>query len=343
MCSGGGSGSTQALIFVLLFALLSCSHCLPAIPDPSLIIPSTTDTTNTSGTAPGATTIPAFPEQSDVASLTCPLNPNDALLHSLSLACKPASGSDPITLSKCCPSLAVYLYAAYAATSLQATSPSVATSARPDPLPVLPDDAEACSGAVDRVLREKGVDLPRGNGTCDLALCGCGVKLRRMTCPSGMFTDVQGMWVPVAGVARRLEKDCARPGLNWCGRCLRSLNLLKNTNGNMTAVQKMKESGAQQQECQLMGITWLLLKNATHYRAAVTGALRALIAADLAGLTVDPTTCSRATDNLPLAVGSAQINGQDSLKGQGLVVLPTRLGLLLVGLGWLLLARAVAL
>lgn len=79
---------------------------------------------------------------------------------------------------------------------------------------------------MDRVLREKGVELPRGNGTCDLALCGCGVKLRRMTCQSGMFANVEGMWVPVPGVARRLEKDCARPGLTRCGRCLRALNLV---------------------------------------------------------------------------------------------------------------------
>jgi hypothetical protein len=56
-----------------------------------------------------------------------------------------------------------------------------------------------------------------------------------------------------------------------------------------------------------MGLTWLLMRNGTRYLAAATGALRALIAADLAGSTVDPTTCSHATDNLPLAVGSAQL------------------------------------
>jgi hypothetical protein len=212
----------QTLILLLLLSLLSPSYSLPAIPDPSLVIPSTTDTNTTTSTEPGTTTIPAFPEQSNIASLTCPLSPNDALIPSLSIACNPPSS--PLSLSKCCPSLAVYLYSAYAATSLQATSSSVFTTTRSDPLPLLPDDAEACSGAIDRALREKGVELPRGNGTCDVALCSCGVKLRRMTCPTGKFADVEGMWVPVAGVAKRLERDCARPGLNWCGRCLRSLN-----------------------------------------------------------------------------------------------------------------------
>ncbi|KAF3332729.1 GPI-anchored protein [Carex littledalei] len=332
----------QTLVLLLFLSLFSLSQSLPAIPDPSLVIPSTTDT-NTTDTTPSTfgTTIPAFPEQSDVASHTCPLNPNDALLPSLSTSCNPASS--PLSLSKCCPSLAAYLYAAYAATSLQATAASsISTSTRPDPLPVLPDDAEACSGAVDRVLREKGVELPRGNGTCDLALCGCGVKLRRMTCQSGMFADVEGMWVPVPGAAKRLERNCARPGLTRCGRCLRALNLLKTSGGNTTAIKKMKETGAHEQECQLMGLTWLLMRNGTRYLPAATGALRALIAADLAGSKVDPTTCSLSTDNLPLAVGSEQLNGQDSSSSHRLLA-PTSINFPLVFFVWLLLVRAMSL
>ncbi|KAJ3685991.1 hypothetical protein LUZ61_015155 [Rhynchospora tenuis] len=334
--------TTKTLTLLLLLSLTSLSHSLPAIPDPSLVIPSTTDTNPTS-TTPGTfgTTIPAFPEQSDIASLTCPLNPNDALLPSLSLSCNPTSS--PLSLSKCCPSLAAYLYAAYAATSLQAAGSTVATSSRPDPLPVLPDDAEACAGAVDRVLREKGVQLPRGNGTCDMALCGCGVKLRRMTCQSGMFADVEGMWVPISGAAKRLERDCVRPGLAGCGRCLRALNLLKTGGGNITAIKKMKASGAHEQECQIMGLTWLLMRNGTRYLPTVTGALRALIAADLGGSQVDPTTCSLATNNLPLAVGSAQINGQDSSSAQQLVALTNINFFFFVFFVWLLLVSVMSL
>ncbi|KAJ3692442.1 hypothetical protein LUZ60_012792 [Juncus effusus] len=306
---------TQTLILplVLLLSLLSLSHSLPAIPDPSLLIPSSIDT-NPTGTAPGTgtSTIPAFPEQSDIASLSCPLNPNDSLFHSLSLSCRTETGTSKLSFSKCCPSLAAYLYAAYSATSLQVTSPSIANPTKTDPLPVLPDDAEACAGSVDRVLREKGVKLPRGNGTCDVALCGCGIKLRRMTCQSGMFADVDGMWVPNAYVARRLERECSRQGLVGCGRCLRALNELKTGNSNFTTSEKRKTVETHDQECQLMGLTWLLMRNGTKYLQSITGAVGALMVAEATGSTTDPTVCSLPTDNMPLAVGSSQINGQDS-------------------------------
>ena len=95
-------------------------------------------------------------------------------------------------------------------------------------LPVLPDDAEECAGAADRALRAAGAALPRpqprggstggagaGNGTaaCDVAFCYCGVRLRRPLCPA-----------PEGRMARRLERDCALPGISGCSRCLRALN-----------------------------------------------------------------------------------------------------------------------
>jgi hypothetical protein len=121
---------------------------------------------------------------------------------------------------------------------------------------------------------------------------------------------------------------------------LLSLAQLKSSNGTTEAIQEKKESGAHEQECQLMGLTWLLMKNGTRYLAAATGALRAIIAADLTGSTVDPTTCSLATDNLPLAVGSPQINGQDSSAARRIIA-PTNINSSFVVFVLLLLVRVM--
>lgn len=119
---------------------------------------------------------------------------------------------------------------------------------------------------------------------------------------------------------------------------------LKTSGGNTTAIKKRKETGAHEQECQLMGLTWLLMRNGTRYLPAATGALRALIAADLSGSKVDPTTCSLSTNNLPLAVGSEQINGQVSSSAHRLLA-PTNINFPLVFFVsiWLLLVRAMSL
>ncbi|KAG1342716.1 putative GPI-anchored protein [Cocos nucifera] len=278
---------------------------LPVLPDPdpaaiqpSLIFPSS---------SPQAT-IPAFPEQSDVAGAACPLDlPND-LLPAVSTACSASAAGRLPSRSRCCPALAAWLYAAYSATAL---------AARPLPappaldLPILPDDSEACVGGVERALRDRGVRLPRVNGTCDAAYCYCGIRLRRLTCAGGA-SGAEGRWVPMVDVARRLERDCSRPGLAGCSRCLRALNQMNNKvegGGNVTNVGK-REAGTRNRECQLMGVTWLLSKNRTHYLPAVTSVLRALMAADATGAASDPTSCSLPHDSMPLAVDSAQIDGQ---------------------------------
>lgn len=128
---------------------------------------------------------------------------------------------------RCCPALAAWLYAAYAPTTLSgrgAGEPSVAASAEAAAvvdMPMLPDDAEECAGAADRALRAAGAVLPRtqqgsaGNGTaaCDMAFCYCGVRLRRPLCAA-----------PEGRMARRLERDCAMPGIAGCSKCLRALS-----------------------------------------------------------------------------------------------------------------------
>lgn len=64
------------------------------------------------------------------------------------------------------------------------------------------------------------------------------------------------------------------------------------------------------QDCQLMGITWLLNKDRSAYIHTVSAVLRALMMnTDDAS---DPTFCSLNSDGMPLAVDSSEINDQSS-------------------------------
>ncbi|XP_008787927.2 uncharacterized GPI-anchored protein At4g28100-like [Phoenix dactylifera] len=296
------------LLVLLLFGQISLLPGLPVLADhypaavqPSLLFP----------TSSPPATIPAFPEQSDVASAACPLDLPDDLLPAVSAACSTSSAGRLPSRSRCCPALAAWLYAGYSATAL---------AARPMPapptldLPVLPDDSEACVGGVERALRDRGVRLPRVNGTCDAAFCCCGIRLRRLTCAGGAFaaSGAEGRWIPLGDAGRRLERDCSRPGLAGCSRCLRTLDQMKGKEvggGNLPKASK-GEDVTRDRECQLMGLTWLLSKNRTHYLNAVTSVLRALMAADAAGATADHSSCSLPHDSMPLAVDSAQIDGK---------------------------------
>ncbi|PNT69299.1 hypothetical protein BRADI_3g53080v3 [Brachypodium distachyon] len=211
----------RSLLLLYVAAAAAAALPDPAPLDPGLFLPSATPA------QPGAATIPAFPEQSDAAaggaSSTCPLAPSPWLLPAVLSSCD-ADGALPARL-RCCPALAAWLFAAYAPVALAAKPVKPPPSAAPVDMPVPPDDSEACAGAAERALRSEGAALPRppgANGTCDVAFCYCGVRLRRLTC-GAQPTGNAGMWSPADAAARRLERDCAKPGVHGCSKCLRAL------------------------------------------------------------------------------------------------------------------------
>ncbi|THU64176.1 hypothetical protein C4D60_Mb01t23710 [Musa balbisiana] len=255
-----------------------------------------------------AATIPAFPEQSDVASATCPLDLPSDLLPSVTAACSsPSASGSHLRLpsrSRCCPALAAWLYAAY--------SPS-ALAARPLPsagydLPALPDDSESCAAGVERAMRDRGVALPRANATCDAAYCYCGVRLRRLACAGGFVADTAaGLWVPAGDGGRLSVCDDSVVHIRISPAVLQLK--AKKQQGSEASGSERKEAATHGRECQLMGVTWLLSRNRTLYLPSATAILRVLMAADAVGSS-DPTSCSLSQDAMPLAVGSTQIDGR---------------------------------
>ncbi|XP_027357357.1 uncharacterized GPI-anchored protein At4g28100-like [Abrus precatorius] len=285
---------------------------------------------------PTTTTIPAFPEQSDVAG--CPLTLSNEFFDGIKSACGVTKDGGDMELhhSRCCPVLATWLYSAYSSTALGIVDRSHghghgnghATSSY-NMMPLLPDDSESCMNELGKALKVRGIELTRPNETCDVVYCFCGIRLHPLNCPDAFSLSQSGELVVDASV-KRLEKNCLSsttnvngfPGLGGCSKCLNSLYLLNKKTSN-TSKAEDRTTKIHNKDCELMGLTWLLAKNRTAYMHTVSAVLRALM---LNSDGSDPQSCSLNSDGMPLAVDSSEISDHSSSTN---LQQPTSLSLLL--------------
>lgn len=206
------------------------------IPDAATV---QTVTTNSSSQSQG--TIPAFPEQADIAR--CPLSLSDQHFNGIKNACSIKSNKhggdsyDKLQHSRCCPVLAAWLYSAYSATALGTGRVSSGLehghAATSYDMPLLPDDSETCESDLGRALKVRGIELFQPNETCDVVYCYCGIRLHPLTCSESFKVTGSGNLVGDENV-KRLERNCLSssngvngfPGLGGCSKCLHSLYLV---------------------------------------------------------------------------------------------------------------------
>ncbi|XP_010274672.1 PREDICTED: uncharacterized GPI-anchored protein At4g28100-like [Nelumbo nucifera] len=271
-------------------------------------------------------TIPAFPEQSDLAG--CPLDLPDELFHGVRTACGGnANNGHPSGLkrSRCCPVLAAWLYFGYSATALGRAARMPAE--RYD-LPLLPDDSETCVGNLENAFKGKGIELFRPNETCDLVYCYCGIRLRPWSCPEAFSVSKEGKLV-AGNTVKKLEKDCFNvngyTSLSGCSKCLNRLYQLNEEKaGNSSKPVIDRKSKMHNRDCELMGLTWLLSKNRTAYISTVSAVLRVLMMNTEGS---DPRSCTLNSDGMPLAVDSSELDDPSSAN-----ILPYPLGLTILSL-----------
>ncbi|PHU24572.1 hypothetical protein BC332_09679 [Capsicum chinense] len=261
--------------------------------------------------APPAT-IPAFPEQSNVAG--CPLDLPEELFHSVKSACGSHSYSGQVHQTRCCPVLAAWLYSAYSRTALHRAVSKLPqwTTATSVDMPVLPDDSETCVDSLEKALGNRGIELVKPNGTCDVVYCYCGIRLHPLSCPEAFSVDSEGKLVGDKSV-KKLERDCLSSngytGLAGCSKCLNSLYLLSEGRVGNKSRSDDRTKKMRSRDCQLMGLTWLLNKNRSGYIHTVSSVLRALMLTEGSS---DPQSCTLNSDGMPLAVDSSEINDEST-------------------------------
>lgn len=301
------------ILIPLLFSLLPQLPALPALPNPD---PSSIQQQQTFLPTPSPpATIPSFPEQSAVAA--CPTTLPDGIFSAVKNSC---AGDGHLRRGKCCPVLAAWLYSAYSNTALGrgSSSSSSRSSTTSYDLPMLPDDSETCVDGLEKAMRDKGVNLVRPNSSCDVVYCYCGIRLHQLSCNQAFRVLEDGRLVGDDRV-NKLERDCLHKNgsrnhhstLAHCSKCLNSLYTLKKGNkgkGNPTKLES-RTSQMRNRDCELMGLTWLLNKDRDAYITTVTSVMRALM---LNTEGSDPRSCSLNSNGLPLAVDSAEFDGQSS-------------------------------
>ncbi|MFS7962118.1 putative SPARK domain-containing protein [Helianthus anomalus] len=310
-------------LLLLLLPLFSSLPLLPALPNTDPVQSFHPNPT------PPATTIPAFPEQSEDSG--CPLDlPND-LFKNVKSACTGKHASGQLRRSRCCPVLAAWLYSAYSATALGKTIKQPQQTASYYDLPLLPNDSETCIDSLENRLKSNGIELTRVNESCDVVYCECGIRLHQLSCPEAFSVNSGGDLIGNHAV-QRLEKDCLNnvavngfPGLDGCSKCLKTLHLLNKGDTNKS---EERSSKMHNKDCELMGLTWLLAKNRSAYIRTVSAVLRATMM-NTDGDSI-PESCTLNSDGMPLAVDSYEINGSPSLSTLFLSSLTVSLALLLL-------------
>ncbi|KAL1554758.1 hypothetical protein AAHA92_15283 [Salvia divinorum] len=296
----------QSITFSLTFLFFITFHpltlpALPILPDPD---PAAVQTQTLHRPPPA--TIPAFPEQSEASG--CPLDLPDQLFRDIKSACgaKPHY-SGQLHRSRCCPVLAAWLYSAYSDTALRPSTPKSPPQTAGYEMPVLPDDSETCVDSLEKALGGRDIELRRPNETCDVVYCYCGIRLHPFSCSEAFRVNSRGKLVGGEAV-EKLERNCAA-GHGGCSKCLNSLYLLNGERGGRSNRTERKNK-MHNEDCELMGLTWLLNKDRSAYIHTVSAVLRALMMnTDDAS---DPTFCSLNSDGMPLAVDSSEINDQSS-------------------------------
>ncbi|TKY61047.1 GPI-anchored protein [Spatholobus suberectus] len=301
--------SPKSPFFKTLLFLCTLLPCSLALPDPDAAESAQPIIPNPSSTG----TIPAFPEQADVAG--CPLNLSDEHYEGIKSACgsnKDGAHTD-LHRSRCCPVLAAWLYSAYSATALsggmQHEHASQGHTTSYD-MPLLPDDSETCVSDLGKALKVRGIQLVQPNETCDVVYCYCGIRLHPLTCPESFSVTPSGSLL-VDERVKILERNCLSsstnfnkfPGLGGCSKCLHSLYSLRKKSSNSSKSED-RTTKIHNKDCELMGLTWLLAQNRTAYIHTVSGVLRALM---LSTDGSDPQSCTLNSDGMPLAVDSSEI------------------------------------